>query len=310
MKIRINYRNVILIALIALLIILFYFVNHVFLSFQNIINFIQQTSVLAIVSLGMAFILIAKGLDLSVGSNIAFSGAIGVTVLNLTGNPYLGILASILGGTFIGLLNGTFIGKLKFNPLMMTLATMVLARGLNILLTKGSLFINNKTYLWLGQGFIGPIPIIFFIAVPLYIIADFILRRTVFGKQVYAVGSNIRTSKASGIGINNIITSTYIITGFLVGFSSIITMGRLGSVQPWAGLGLEFDVITALVIGGVSLAGGVGTIGGVLLGIIVIGILANGLSFVNITNFYLYIIRGSVLIFVILLDRIFLKDKK
>lgn len=298
-------KSLSLIFIIILLFVIFGVINKNFFGIANIINIFRQTSVLSIISIGMALIIIDGGFDLSVGSNLAFGGAIGAMVMTLTGSSLLAMLAVLLTCTLMGALNGVAVGVLNINPFMFTLAASALARGLTLgLMNAQSVGVTGKVFLWLGDAQIGIIPVVMIFVVIVYIIFHFILRRNMFGLKIYAVGGNIQAARASGINTKLIVTYTYIITGLLVGIGSIITVGRLASVQPWAGVGLEFDVITAVIIGGVSLRGGEGTMLGTFLGALTIGILINGLSFVAIDPFFQYIIRGFIIIIVVLIDNI------
>ena len=298
-------KSLSLVFIIILLLAIFGAINIHFFSISNIVNIFRQTSVLSLIAIGMALIIIDGGFDLSVGSNLALGGAIGAMVMNLSGSSFLGMLAVLLTCTLLGTLNGVAVGVLNINPFMLTLATSALARGLTLgLMNAQSIGVTSKALLWLGDAQIGVIPVAMIFVVVAYIIFYFILRRNTFGLKIYAVGGNVQAARASGINTKMIVTSTYIITGLLVGLGSIITVGRLVSIQPWAGVGLEFDVITAVIIGGVSLQGGEGTMLGTFLGALIIGILINGLSFMAIDPFFQYIIRGLIIIIVVFIDSI------
>lgn len=298
-------KNLSLVFVLILLVVVFGAINRSFFSINNIINISRQTSVLSLISIGMALIIIDGGFDLSVGANMALGGAIGAMVFKLTGSGILGIIVVLAVCTLIGVINGVSIGVLNINPFMFTLATTSLARGLTLgLMNAQSVEMQNAVFTWLGSFQIGRVPIVMIFVIIVYLIFYFILRRNTFGMKIYAVGGNINAARASGINTKLIVTYTYIITGLLVGIGSVITIGRIGSVQPWVGVGLEFDVITAVIIGGVSLRGGEGTILGTFLGALIIGVLINGLSFIEIDPFFQYIIRGVIIILVVFIDNI------
>lgn len=298
-------KNLSLVFVLILLVILFGAINRSFFSINNIINISRQTSVLSLISIGMALIIIDGGFDLSVGANMALGGAIGAMVFKFTGSGILGIIVVLATCTLIGVINGVSVGFLNINPFMFTLATTALARGLTLgLMNAQSVEMKDAIFTWLGSFQIGILPIVMIFVVVMYLIFYFILRRNTFGMKLYAVGGNINAAHASGINTKLIVTYTYIITGLLVGIGSVITIGRIGSVQPWVGVGLEFDVITAVIIGGVSLRGGEGTILGTFLGALIIGVLINGLSFIEINPFFQYIIRGVIIILVVFIDNI------
>lgn len=298
-------KNLSLVFIIILLVAVFGAINTSFFSINNIINIFRHTSVLSLVAIGMALIIIDGGFDLSVGANMALGGAIGAIVFKLSGSGVLGIIAVLITCTLIGVINGVSVGVLNINPFMFTLAAAALARGLTLgLMNAQSVEMKDATFTWLGSFQIGIMPIVIIFMVVVYLIFYFILRRNIFGMKIYAVGGNINAARASGINTKAIVTYTYIITGLLVGIGSVITIGRIGSVQPWVGVGLEFDVITAVIIGGVSLRGGEGTMLGTFLGALIIGVLINGLSFMEINPFFQYIIRGVIIILVVFIDNI------
>jgi ribose/xylose/arabinose/galactoside ABC-type transport system permease subunit len=303
-------KNLSLVFIIAVLVAVFGAINSSFFSINNIINIFRQTSVLSLVAIGMALIIIDGGFDLSVGANLAVGGAIGAMVMGLSGNSALAIISVLVTCTLIGTLNGVAVGVLNINPFMFTLAMAALTRGLTLgLMNAQSVGIQDAAFLWLGSTQIGILPVVMIFVVIAYIVFYFILSRNAFGLKIYAVGGNIQAARASGINTKMIVTYTYIITGLLVGIGSVITIGRIGSVQPWVGVGLEFDVITAVIIGGVSLRGGEGTMLGTFLGALTIGILINGLSFMAIDPFFQYIIRGIIIIVVVLIDNIMHKNR-
>lgn len=297
--------NLSLALVIIILIALFGSLNKDFFGFNNIMNIIRQTSIIAVVAIGMTFVMIGGGIDLSVGSNIAFGGAVGAILITQTGSTILGILGSLISCTAIGLLNGIAIGRFGITPLIMTLGTMALARGITLVLLQAvSIIVKDNLFNWLGQGQFGPVPVVVIFLIIVYVLFHFILSKNSFGLRVYAIGGNKLAAKASGVNTKNIIMYTYMLTGLLVGFGSIITVGRLLSAQPWSGLSLEFDVITAVIIGGTSLKGGEGNMVGTLFGAVVVGVLANGMSFLAISPFYQYIFRGLIILTVVYIDNV------
>ncbi|MGB6371766.1 MAG: ABC transporter permease [Atribacterota bacterium] len=297
--------NLSLALVIIILVVLFGSLNKDFIGFNNIMNIIRQTSVIAVVAIGMTFVIIGGGIDLSVGSNVAFGGAVGAILITQTGSSILGILGSLISCAAIGALNGIAIGRFGISPLMMTLGTMALARGLTLgLLHAVSIIVKDDLFNWLGQGEFGSIPVVVIFLLIVYVFFYFFSSKNSFGLRVYAIGGNKLAAKASGVNTKNIIMYTYVITGLLVGFASIITVGRLLSAQPWSGLGLEFDVITAVIIGGTSLKGGEGNMIGTLFGAAVVGVLTNGMSFLSIPPFYQYIFKGLIILAVVYIDNV------
>lgn len=295
-----NIINISLFVILILIVSVFFAVNKKFLGIQNIMNIFSQSSVIAVGAIGVTMVIITGGIDLSTGSNIALGGAVGAIILTRYGNVFLAISGTILACTIIGLLNGVSIGKFKINPFMMTLGTMSMCRGLTLgLLKANAIIVDNKIFNWLGQGYVGPFPSVAIVVILLYILFNFLIKRHSFGLKLFAVGGNEEAAKASGIVTENIVIYSYMVTGILIGVGSIITVGRLLSAQPWAGLGLEFEIITAVIIGGANLKGGEGNFPGTFLGALITGIISNGMSFLNLSPFYQYIVRGIILISVI-----------
>ncbi|MCT8161722.1 ABC transporter permease [Pseudoruegeria sp. SHC-113] len=298
-----NLRYAVLIALIVLASVGFGLANENFYSLANIGILLRSISVLFLVAMGMTFIMLTGGIDLSVGSSVAFSGAIGVVTLTVTGSPMLGFLTAILAGMAVGLVNGIFIGKLKLSPFMVTLATYALARGLALVIYDAdSINVSDPTFLWLGGTSWGNLPVVIPFVALVFSGLALLLYHTAFGRDVYAAGANFATSFVLGRDPARKVVMVYVLMGFLVGLSAIITVGRVSSGQPWAGLFLEFDAITAVILGGTSLFGGRGKLFGTILGVLLYGIIINGLILTG-TNPYLQnLIKGMILLGVVLLD--------
>lgn len=300
---KFNTRYLLLIALIVVASIGFSIINPNFYSFVNISILLRSIAVLFLVSMGMTYIMLTGGIDLSVGSNIAFAGGVGVITLTSTGSPLLGFVAALIGGMVIGCVNGFFIGHLKLSAFMVTLATMALARGLALVMYNAeSINVSDPTFLWLGGTSWGNIPVVIPFIVIMFVALCILLYKTPFGRNVYATGSNFRTASVLGRKPENSVMSVYIVTGFLVGLGAIITVGRVSSGQPWTGMFVEFDAITAVILGGTSLMGGRGKLFGTILGVLLYGIIINGLVLSG-TNPYLQnLIKGGILLTVVLFD--------
>ena len=297
-------RYLLLVGFIVVAAIFFQYSNDNFLSVTNIGIMMRSMAVLLLLSLGMTIVIITAGIDLSVGSNVAFAGAVGVIVLVETGIPFIGFIAAVIAGMSIGLINGIFVGRMGLSAFLVTLATFALARGLAlVLLDATSIGTDDEIYLWLGKTTVGedfPVSIVF---VTLVILAmAFVMHRTTFGRDVFAVGSNRATSFLLGRSTVRTIVLVYVVSGLMAGLSSIITVGRLNSAQPWAGLNMEFDAITAVILGGTSLFGGRGTLLGTVLGVILIGFIVNGLILTGINPFWQNFLRGAILITVVVAD--------
>jgi ribose transport system permease protein len=296
-------RYLFLIGLIVVASVGFGMANDNFYSLANFGILLRSISVLFLLSMGMTFIMLTGGIDLSVGSNVAFSGGVGVVVLTASGSPWLGFAATLFAGMAIGYLNGIFIGRLKLSAFMVTLATMALARGLALVLYDAdSINVSNTVYLWLGGTSWGNLPVVIPFVALVFAALSVLLYRTTFGRNIYATGSNFATAYVLGRRPARALVSVYVLTGFLAGLSAIITVGRVSSGQPWAGLYLEFDAITAVILGGTSLFGGRGKLLGTILGVLLYGIIVNGLVLTG-TNPYLQsLIKGAILLGVVLLD--------
>ena len=293
---------VILISVIFAFLIFFSFTIPYFVSIATIINLIRQSTVLTILAIGMSFVILAGGIDLSIGSNIALTGVITALVLNATGgttasSSLAGILCALLFGTMFGCLNGFLVGYLNITAFMATLATMSLGRGLTLYISNSTrIIVDNQFFNYLGSaGFhlLGVrIPSMIIVLIPVIIVSYFLLKFSVLGRCTYAVGGNPVASYASGINVKKQIVLVYSFMGLMCGIAAVITIGRSSSAQPLAAIGVEFDAITAVVLGGISLAGGLGTIAGTLLGSLLIGVLFLGINMINVPIYFVNIIKG------------------
>ncbi len=301
-------------SLIGLLIfsIIVSFLSNRFLTLGNASNVLRQSSINAILSVGMTFVILTGGIDLSVGSIFAFSGAITAFLVSIGQNFFLSIVAGLVVGLIIGLINGFFIAKAKLQPFIVTLVMMTIFRGATLVFTDGKPINvgyekNAEIFASFGNGYlfdIIPIPIVVMIMV--IAIAYFILNKTTGGRYVYAIGGNEDATKLSGINVTKVKLFVYGISGLLSALAGIIITARLGSAQPTAGEGYELDAIAAVVLGGTSLSGGVGTVLGTIVGVLIIGILNNALNLLNVTSYYQLLAKGLVILIAVLLDR---KDK-
>ncbi|SNS60245.1 ABC transporter permease [Antarctobacter heliothermus] len=296
-------RYLVLIGLIVIASVGFSIANDNFYSLANLGILLRSIAVLFLVSMGMTFIMLTGGIDLSVGSNVAFSGGVGVITLTTTGSAPLGFAAAILAGMAIGAVNGVFIGRLRLSAFMVSLATFALARGLALVIyDANSINVSNTTFLWLGGQSWGSIPVVIPFVALVFVALSLVLYRSTFGRDVYAAGSNINTAFVLGRRPERTLVWVYVLSGALAGLSAIITVGRVSSGQPWTGLYLEFDAITAVILGGTSLFGGRGRLLGTILGVLLYGIIINGLVLTG-TNPYLQsLIKGLILLGVVLLD--------
>ena len=274
-----------------------------FLTVTNLDNLVRQVAVFAILSVGQLFVILTGGIDLSVGSILGLSG--GVTALLLAnGVPIpLAILAGLLVGLLIGLLNGLLVSRLGLPPFIATLGMLGIARGLVLLLTGAKTIAPlPDAFNAIANGFILGLPSLFWILILVAIVAAFVLGRTVFGRYVYAVGSNSESARLSGVPVNYVLLAVYCISGVLAGFAGVLTTSRLGAGIPTAGTGYELQAIAGAVIGGASLSGAKGRTIGAVLGALIMAILANGGNLLGVDPFYLQIAIGLLIILAVYFD--------
>lgn len=290
-------------------IIIFSQISPYFLTTDNILNISLQASVTAIIAAGMTFVILTAGIDLSVGSIVAFTGVISTSLLTLnipvSYSLTLGILAGLLFGALSGYLAGIFITRFKITPFIVTLALMTIWRGAAFVYTEGRpVWELPEIFSFLGTGRILGIPFPTIIMILVFIASHIVLTKTRFGRYVYAVGGNQEAARLAGIKTNFILIIVYIISGVLAALSGILLASRINSGQPNAGLGYELDVIAAVVVGGTSLFGGRGTIIGTFFGSMLIAVLRNGLNLLNVGSYVQQVIIGVVILLAVLIDQL------
>lgn len=274
-----------------------------FFTFTNLFNVLRQTSIIAIPAIGMTFIILTGGIDLSVGSVAAFVGVIVSLMLKKEVNIALVLLAGLGLGSLIGAATGLVITKQRVPPFIATLSTMAIFRGATMVITEGRPVTGlGDAFAFLGTGYLGPIPFPVFLWMVLFILGWFILSRTRLGEYIYAVGGNEEAAYLSGIFVDRVKTFAYISSGFLSALAGIIITSRLDSAQPVAGQGMEMDAIAAVILGGTSLSGGKGHLYGTVIGALIIGVLNNGLNLLGISSFYQQLVKGAVILIAVLLD--------
>ncbi|HEY6905882.1 MAG TPA: ribose ABC transporter permease [Ignavibacteriaceae bacterium] len=296
---------------IALLaeIILFSQFSQYFFTTENLLNVSLQASITAIIAAGMTFVILTAGIDLSVGSLVAFAGILATSIIR-TDLPvylsmFLGISAGLLFGIFSGYIAGIFVTRFRITPFIVTLALMTIWRGASFVYTEGRpIWELPEVFAYLGGGRIAGIPVPTVIMVIVFIVSHIVLTRTRFGRYVYAVGGNVEAARLAGIKTNKILISVYVISGVLSALAGILLTSRINSGQPNAGLMYELDVIAAVVVGGTSLFGGRGTILGTFLGAMLIAVLRNGLNLLNVGSYVQQVIVGGVILLAVLLDQI------
>lgn len=279
--------------------------NPVFFTADNLLNVARQISINTIIAVGMTFVILTGGIDLSVGSVLAFCGVISADIVFSKYPLFLSIIAGLLLGGFLGLFNGIVITKLRIPPFITTLAMMTIARGFVKLYTK-ALPISPlpENFKFIGSGYVGPIPFPVIIMVVVLIIGYLTLTQTQIGRYVYAVGGNEEAARLSGINVDRVKIFVYILSGFLSALAGIILAARLGSGDPKSGVMYELNAIAAVVLGGTSLMGGVGGISGTILGALIIGVLENGLILLHVDPFIQDVIKGVVILVAVFLDQL------
>ena len=280
------------------------FANKNFLSVQNIKNIFQQISINGILAVGMTFVIITGGIDLSVGSLLGFSGVIAASLVSGGGNPFYAVLAGIIAGLLFGVINGLLVAYAKIVPFIVTLGMLSIARGVTNVYTHGSPIIKlDKRFTAIGQSAFLGIGFPVWIFIGMLIVGFIILHTTKLGRYTLAVGGNEEAARLSGVNITKVKLLVYSLSALMASLAGILLASRLGSGQPNAGDGYELDAITAAIVGGTSLSGGVGTIGGTLAGAIIIGIINTGMNTLGISPYYQLVIKGSVILAAVIIDR-------
>lgn len=275
-----------------------------FRSEANLRGLALSVTTIGIVSCTMMFCLAAGDFDLSVGSTVAFSGVLGATVMNATGSVALGFVAALGAGAVIGLVNGVLVARVGINALIATLATMQIVRGLGLIIPDGKpvgirtdAFFAFGNTAWLGV----PVPV--WMTIACFVIFGVLLNLTIFGRNTLAVGGNKEAAHLAGVPVTRIKIVIFTLQGIAAAFAGLILSARMTSGQPNVSQGLELEVISACVLGGVSLSGGVARIGAVVAGVLIMGIVQNAMNLLNIPTFYQYVARGLILLGAVMLDR-------
>ena len=302
----------IIIALLAMCIFLVIFptTRTTFLTPNNMFNILRQNASNLFLATGMTMVIILGGIELSVGSVIALSGCVAAgCVVNLGLPEAVGFLAAILVGAIVGMFNGLVICKTDIPPFIVTLASMNIAKGIALVYTQGApIRCMTDAFKFPGAGYVGPVPTPVILMLIVFVIAALMINRTQLGRHIYAVGGNAQAAKFSGINVSKVKFIVYTYTGIMAGISGVVVASRLYSGQPTAGDGAEMDAIAAVVVGGTSMSGGSGRIGGTLIGVLIIGVLNNGLNLMGVDSNWQYIVKGLVILLAVYVD--FIRNKK
>lgn len=297
-------RNIGTIIGLVLLVVVISFSTPKFLTGSNILNLLKSNSVNAIISCGMLMAILMGEIDISVGSTVGLTGIIGAYMITNAGLPVVPTVLICLGiGALVGLVNGICIAYLKVPAFVATLATQSIGRGLTEIISGGvTIRVRNDAYTSIGNKDIGGVSIIIIYAALILILTWFLLNRTRFGYYIYALGGNPLAAQYSGVDVKKINMIPYILIGLFCGLGGLIWSARLGSAAATLGNGFEMDAIAAVVIGGTSMSGGVGTVGGTFIGILIIGVITNGLNLMGINSFWQSVFKGIIILAAVIFD--------
>ncbi len=293
-----------LLGVYVLLVIVLSRLSPYFFSVNNFLNILVAVSTIGIIASAMTLVIISGGIDLSVGSVVALTGTL---VAQLSHQMPIGeaVLLAVCAGLAVGAFNGAAITLLKINPLIATLGTLSIARGLAFILSGGlTQTIDNEPFGFLGRGFVAGVPFQAIIMLVLFLLTAWVLRKTVFGRSLYAIGGNRAASRLAGLPVNGVQLAVYVLSGFSAALGGVFLASQLSAGAPAAASGIELSVIAAVILGGTSLSGGKGTIGGTLLGVLILGTLNNGLTLLNVSSYYQEVARGVVLLLAVGLDQL------
>lgn len=281
------------------------FATEFFMTWGNWADILRQTSINGILAVGMTYVVLTGGIDLSVGAILAFSGIVSAWLVASDGSYGMGtgVLAGLGVGLLLGSANGLLVARFSVPPFVATLGMLSAARGFTYIFNDGMPVSDLPAdFLAIGAARMGgvPLPILIFAAVVL--LFWFVLRYTIYGRYIYAVGGNAKSAKTSGIGTRKVVFAVYAVSGLLAGLAGILLAARTTAALPQAGISYELDAIAAVVIGGTSLSGGTGSLGGTLLGALLIGVINNGLNLLGVSSYYQQVIKGVIIVAAVLLD--------
>jgi ribose transport system permease protein len=290
---------------LILICVLFAVLTPNFLTENNIINVVRQASINIVLAAGMTFVILTGGIDLAVGSVLGLTAVIAVVVSLVPGLSWAAVPAALLGGLVIGVLTGMIVAYLGLPPFIVTLGTYTAIRGAAYLMAGGTTVINSQiNFAWIGNGYLGPVPWLVIIALLTIAVSAFILQGTVLGVHVYAVGGNPQAARLTGIPVSFVLIFVYGVSGLLSGLGGAMSASRLYSAQGQLGIGYELDAIAAVILGGTSFSGGIGNVFGTLVGALIIAVLNNGLTLLNVSFYWQLVIKGAVIVLAVTLDKL------
>ena len=276
-----------------------------FITASNNMNILRQVAINLVLACGMTFVILTAGIDLSVGSMLAVAAVLGMLTSVSESMAWLSIPVFVIAGLFCGLINGTMVAYFNINPFVVTLGTMTALRGAAYLLAGGTTVLNREipSFEWLGNEDFLAVPWLIWVAAAVSVVSWFILRKTILGLHIYAVGGNPTAARLTGIKVTTVFLFVYAINGLYSGVAGAMSASRLYAANGNWGVGYELDAIAAVVLGGTSLAGGVGSIWGTVIGALIIGVMNNGLTILGLSSFWQYVAKGVVIVLAVLLDK-------
>lgn len=290
--------------ILLLIVLLFSLLSENFLTPNNLVNVLRQSSINIVLATGMTLVILTGGIDLSVGSILASSAVIALLTSLNPSLQWATVIMPLGAGLIMGLANGLLIAYGGLPPFIVTLGSMTALRGVAYLLPDGTTVINNDlNFAWIGNNYLGPIPWLVIVALIIVAITWFVLRKTVLGVRIYAVGGNEQAARLTGINVGFILVFVYSISGFLSGMGGVMVASRLYSASGLLGNGYELDAIAAVILGGTSFVGGIGSVIGTLVGALIMAVLNNGLTLLNISFFWQLVIKGTVIILAVSIDK-------
>jgi len=294
-----------MVPVLVVICILFALLTPNFLTQNNMVNVVRQASINIVLAAGMTFVILTGGIDLAVGSVLGFTAVIAVVVSLIPGLDWAAVPAALLAGALVGVLTGMTVAYIGLPPFIVTLGTYTAIRGAAYLAAGGTTVINSKIgFAWIGNGYVGPVPWLVIIALLTIAISAFILHSTVLGVHVYAVGGNPQAARLTGIPVPFVLIFVYGVSGLLSGLGGVMSASRLYSAQGQLGIGYELDAIAAVILGGTSFSGGIGTVFGTLIGALIIAVLNNGLTLMNVSFYWQLVIKGAVIVLAVMLYKL------
>lgn len=306
---KVRARETGVLVALVLMVVFMSFASPFFLSTQNIFNILRNTTTIGIIAIGVTMVIVSGGIDLSVGSVLAVSAIVMARTYYHGAGTLVGLIAGLGTGAFLGAFNATMVTRVKLPPFIATLGMLSIARGLTVFFATGlagsvasNITMTDPLVLFLGGGYLGPVPMPVVIMAILYAFFGWFMKQTVLGRQIYAVGSNEEAARLSGVQINRVKLFTYTLTGLLAGVAGMLQAGLLSTAATNAGMVLELDVIAAVVIGGASLSGGIGSVWGALIGASIMAVLRNAFVLLRLPGFAQTISIGVVIILAVGID--------